>query len=226
MRGGGDLFVVIKLSCLLGLLSITFGEPVLAAAVRDCPRIISSVERLACFDEAAGTPARTPNANPRWSPPELSAPGVARVMANEARRAPDDLAFRLSTEAEGPEGQQRLVISAPAIATLEPRPYLVISCVQNISRLQLLAGQPLEGNRVTVQLRTERRATPALPWQVMENGRLLDAGRGLPAIDQIKALLGAERIQVVSEHPALAGLSFDAQGLDPLIEQARHACRW
>lgn len=198
----------------------------LADATRDCTRVSSRVERLACFDDAAGTPAYQPVARGRWSAPELSAPSVARIMANERERAPDDLAFRLSVQPEGRMGQKLVVISAPAIAATEPRPYLAISCVENISRLQLLTAQPIESNRVTMRLRTERQATSLLPWQVLENGQVLDAGRGLPAIEQIKALIGAHRIQILSDHPALEGLSFDALGLDPLIDQARQACRW
>lgn len=72
----------------------------------------------------------------------------------------------------------------------------------------------------------ERNATTATAWQVMENGQVLDAGRGLPAIEQIKQLIGAHRIRVHSDNPQVDGLTFDAQGLDPLINQARSACRW
>lgn len=63
-------------------------------------------------------------------------------------------------------------------------------------------------------------------WQVTENGQVLDAGRGLPGIEQIKPLIGARRIQVESDNPAVDGLIFDAQGLDPLIDEARKTCRW
>ncbi|QZP24607.1 type VI secretion system-associated protein VasI [Pseudomonas mosselii] len=213
-------------SCVLGLAWFALLEPTFAAPVRDCTGIVSNVERLACFDEAAGTPARVPAIGRRWSAPELDAPSVARVMANEARRAPDNLAFILGFEDDKRTGRRQVVISAPAIATSEPRPYLAVSCVQNISRLQLLTAEPVQGNRVTLQLRTEHRSTRSLAWQVLENGQVLDAGRGLPAIEQIKVLQGAQRILVVSDHPALDGLRFDAQGLDPLIDQARTACRW
>jgi type VI secretion system protein VasI len=213
-------------SCVLGLAVFALLEPALAAPMRDCTRIVSNVERLACFDEAAGTPARLPAMRRGWSAPELDAPSMARVLANEARRTPDNLAFHLGAEDDRRTGHRQVVISAPAIATSEPRPYLAISCVQNISRLQLLTGDPVQGNRVSLQLRTEHRATSPLVWQVMENGQVLDAGRGLPAIEQIKVLQGAHRILVVSDHPALDGLRFDAQGLDPLIDQARKACRW
>ncbi|WP_460415868.1 type VI secretion system-associated protein VasI [Pseudomonas sp. microsymbiont 2] len=196
----------------------------LANPPRDCPRIVSNLERLACFDEAAGTPA--PVRRQQWSAAEQDAPTLRGVMINEARRAPDDLAFRISDQSDGSAGRTRLVISAPAIAAAQPGSYLAISCIENISRLQLITGRPVEARRVTVQLRTERLATPAVPWQVMENGQVLDAGRGLPAIEKIRALIGAHRIHVVSDDSELDGLSFDAEGLDPLIAQAREACRW
>ncbi|MOA41014.1 hypothetical protein D3C78_1629380 [compost metagenome] len=55
---------------------------------------------------------------------------------------------------------------------------------------------------------------------------MLDAGRGLPAIEQIRKLIGAQRIEVVSDYGEVDGLTFDAQGLDPLISRARSTCRW
>jgi type VI secretion system protein VasI len=209
----------------VGLSLLFVLQPSFAGALRDCPRVVSNLERLACFDEAAGTPARAPSQ--AWSAPEQQAPSVSRVMANEAGRPIDDLTFRLGNAyEEGGAAQSWLVISAPAIVSAEPRSYLVISCIQNISRLQLITGQPLNAKRVKVQLQGARGASTATAWQVMENGQVLDAGRGLPAIEQIKRLIGAHRVQVVSDDPAVDGLTFDAQGLDPLIDQARKTCRW
>ncbi len=156
----------------------------------------------------------------QWSPPEQDSPTVRRVLTHEAGRHPDDLTFRLTPEDEG------LTISAPAIASAASHSYLVISCLQNISRLQLVAAQPVDAGRVTVRLQGERSTTVATPWQVTENGQVLDAGRGLPGIEQIKQLIGAHRIEVQSDNPSIDGLVFDAQGLDPLIDEARKTCRW
>lgn len=200
------------------LLLLFCWAPALAAESRDCPRIVSNIERLACFDQAAGTPAHT--MSPQWSAQEQAAPTLRRVLAQEVGRAPQDLMFRLSS------GDDGIVISAPAIASVAPQPYLVISCVQNISRLQLITAHPIDSSRVKVRLRGERGATITRPWQVTENGQVLDAGRGLPGIEQIKQLIGAHRIHVDSDDPAVHGLVFDAQGLDPLIDEARKACRW
>lgn len=202
----------------LSLLLMIGCMPISAYSDQDCPRIVSNLERLACFDQSAGTPAHLEPA--QWSAPEQDSPTLRRVLTGEVGRTPEDLTFRLRPEDDG------LMISAPAIASVAPHSYLVISCVQRISRLQLVAAHPIEEGRVMVRLQGERGATVPTPWQVMENGQVLDAGRGLPGIEQIKQLIGAQRIQVASDHPAVDGLVFDADGLDPLIAEVRKTCRW
>ena len=200
------------------LLLLFCWAPALAVEPRDCPRIVSNIERLACFDQAAGTPAHTMSR--QWSAQEQDAPTLRRVVTQALERAPGDLMFRLS------RGDDEVMISAPADTLVTPAPYLVISCVQNISRLQLVTAHPIDTGRVTVRLLGEHGSTAPTPWQVRENGQVLDAGRGLPGIEQIKQLIGAKRIYVGSDNPAVDGLVFDAQGLDPLIDEARKACRW
>ena len=210
--------MIIRYAGGLGVSLLFLLMPALTRASQDCQRIVSNIERLACFDQAAGTPGFTPQR--QWSAQELEAPTVRRVLIHETGRAPEDLRFRLRSEEGG------LMISAPAIASVAPHPYLIISCVQNISRLQLVTAQPVDASRVQVRLLGERGATVPTPWQVMENGQVLDAGRGLPGIEQIRQLIGAHRIHVESDNPAVDGLVFDAQGLDPLIDEARKTCRW
>ncbi|HDS1698584.1 MULTISPECIES: type VI secretion system-associated protein VasI [Pseudomonas] len=210
--------MIIRYAGGVGLSLLFLFMPALTRASQDCSRIVSNIERLACFDQAAGTPGFTPHR--QWSAQELEAPTVRRVLIHETGRAPEDLRFRLRSEEGG------LMISAPAIASVAPHPYLIISCVQNISRLQLVTAQPVDASRVQVRLLGERGATVPTPWQVMENGQVLDAGRGLPGIEQIRQLIGAHRIHVESDNPAVDGLVFDAQGLDPLIDEARKTCRW
>jgi len=199
-------------------------QPALAKRALDCPEIVSNIERLACFDSAAGAPAHT--TTKPWSAPEQEAPSVLRVMANEASRSAEDLTFRNGERSKGSDGIAELVISAPAIASGDQRSYLAISCIQNISRLQLITPKPIDVGWVTVRLEGDGGSTNDTPWQVMENGQVLDAGRGLPAIEQIKKLIGAHRIAVTSDHSEVDGLTFDAQGLDTLISQARSTCRW
>ncbi|WP_296231150.1 type VI secretion system-associated protein VasI [Pseudomonas sp. UBA4617] len=220
----GELVMISRRACYAGVSLLFCMQPVLAGLDRECPRIVSDIERLACFDRAAGTPAHVSSRS--WSAQEQEAPTVMRVMANEASRAADDLTFRIGSGSEAGSATAGLMISAPAIASTSEGPYLAISCIQKISRLQLITTRPVDASWVTVRLTSEGGATRNTPWRVMENGQVLDGGRGLPAIEQIRQLIGAHRIVVASDRSEVDGLVFDAQGLGPLIEQARGACRW
>lgn len=198
-----------------------------AASARDCTAILSSLERLACFDQAAGTPVRVPAVSTRpfvERQPEI----VHLVQANEAKRRPEDSRFLISSFPEsGDARQQRVVVSAPALGTAAPAPYLVISCLSKISRMQLVLNEALAHNQVRLRLFMDGQpVSPPQPWRVLDTGRVVDAGRGLPAIALLKGLNGGSRLQLESDHPALDGLVFDAEGLGELIELERQACRW
>ncbi|CRM57478.1 type VI secretion-associated protein, family [Pseudomonas sp. 28 E 9] len=194
---------------------------------QDCPAIVSPLKRLECFDLAAGTPIHHPPASPRAQGRVL--PIVDLVQRNEAKRAPEDQRFLLSSF-PAPENDQspRLVISAPALGALPPRPYLAISCESKISRLQLVLDEPAKPNKIRIQLfNDERPVSAAYQWQVLDDaGLVVDAGRGLQAISLLRNMGGGQRLRLESDYSRLHGLVFDAEGLGELIEQERQACRW
>ena len=93
------------------------------SATQECPSIVSPLKRLECFDLAAGTPVHHAPAAPRALGRVL--PIVDLVQRNETKRPPEDQRFLLSSFPEPDNDQQhRLVISAPALGALPPRPYL------------------------------------------------------------------------------------------------------
>ncbi|CAD5109368.1 type VI secretion system-associated protein VasI [Zestomonas carbonaria] len=195
----------------------------------DCTAISVAVDRLACFDAIAGTPADPPS-----SPAVSSAPGastesvrqpliVELMRSNEAERQEEDSRF-LMTEARDPV---QVVISAPALGSVAPRPYLAISCLSDITRLQLLVDKTIERNQVRLRLLVDGRpVSDAATWQVLEEGGIVDAGRGLVAIDLLRRLGKGSRLQVESDYPPFDGLVFDATGLEAMIERERKACHW
>lgn len=202
-------------------------QAISASEQRDCTSIASSLERLACFDLAAGTPIRLPPVQPQ--PFTERRPAIVDLMQlNEAKRQADDSRFLISTLPEpGDDSQQQVVISAPALGALDPRPYLAISCESKISRLQLVLDQPLEPNKVRLQLfNDDHPVSRAYDWRVLDSGVVIDAGRGLPAIALLRGLGGGQRLRLESDYPPLNGLTFDAEGLGGLIEQERQICRW
>ncbi len=211
-----------------------------AASRSTCVDIASPVERLACFDAAAGTPASSPAAAPVSRPPERSQPQPAPpqktkppeivewVRRNEVSRPPNDHGFRLSRTEDALPGWSRVIISAPAQGNATAPPQLAISCLSNISRLQLLTDQPIGPNRMNVRLLLDSRpVAAATPWQVLEDGTVVDAGRGLVAIEQLRHLLRpAGLLTIESDYPPLSGLAFDAKELHTLMKQQREACHW
>ncbi|NWL75386.1 type VI secretion system-associated protein TagO [Pseudomonas taiwanensis] len=201
------------------------------AAGPDCTRIVSAVERLACFDAAAGTPPTPPSSQP----PSVSAEPAVRaaditvlVRENEVGRRPDQTASILGRSADDLPGQFKVVISSPALSGAAPRPLLAISCLSNISRLQLLTADPLPVNRVSIRLLLDGRPiSPSRPWQVLEDGTVTDAGRGLVAIEQLRELTRpGQQLQLESDHSPFHGLRFDVSALAGQMMQQREACHW
>lgn len=217
------------------------------AAGRSCRTIVSAIERLACFDGEAGTPPvpAAEMATPSIVAPTAAAPAavvstatppamvrvpdiVGLVQRNESRRKADHAGVLLLRVGDAIPGQDKVVISAPAQAGSEPRPLLAISCLQNISRLQLITAEPLDVSRVSIRVLLDGRPiSDRRPWQVVEDGTVTDAGRGLVAIEQLRHLTRAsQQMQLESDHAAFHGLSFDTVALHELMAQQREACHW
>ncbi|MGW9065052.1 type VI secretion system-associated protein VasI [Achromobacter animicus] len=211
------------------------------AAGRSCRTIVSAIERLACFDAEAGTPPvpaaemATPSTVAPTAAVSTAAPSMVRVpdivglvQRNESRRKADHAGVLLLRVGDAIPGQDKVVISAPALAGSEPRPLLAISCLQNISRLQLITAEPLDVSRVSIRVLLDGRPiSDRRPWQVVEDGTVTDAGRGLVAIEQLRHLTRAsQQMQLESDHAAFHGLSFDTAALHELIAQQREACHW
>lgn len=205
------------------------GLPAVAIST-DCSRITSALERLACFDAAAGTPpAPHSPAAPTAAEPTVKTPHITRLVeANEAGRRPEDTASRISRSADSLPGQDTVVISAPALAGPASDTYLAISCLSNISRLQLLSREPLPVNHISVRLVLDGKPiSQARPWQVLEDGTVSDAGRGLVAIEQLRHLTRpAQLLQIESNHSPFDGMSFDVSALAEQMSTQREACHW
>lgn len=201
---------------------------------RDCTVIVSAVKRLACFDERNGTPPlpvtrREPTEDHGTTPSIPVLPIVGMVRDNEAARSAEDEArFRIMEVHDSALDQQQVVISAPALGVSEQRPYLAISCLSNITRLQLLVEQPIEHNQVRMRLVLDDRplTESKIAWRVLEVGNVVDAGRGLVAIDQLKRLGEGGHLRLESDYIPFDGLVFDATGLKDLVDRQREACHW
>ena len=229
------------ISCLLVLCLAACGRDsddrhrAAAPTTPDCTKIRSSVERLACFDAVARTPAEPPApAATATSTPDMVQQGstassliTSLAQRNETQRKADDHRFLLSRSRDEAADTLRIVISAPALGSEAPSPLMTISCLSGISRLQVIAAKPVPHNRIRMQLLMDGNPiADATTWQVLDAGNIVDAGRGLVAIDTLKRMGSGGRLQTQSDYPPLDGLIFDATGLSDLIAQQREACRW
>jgi type VI secretion system protein VasI len=187
-----------------------------------CAGIMSGQARLACFD-AAIQPA-VPHRTVISPEPEM----FRFVADNESHRAKDNWGFLMSDAVEyAPTDQHRVIISGPAVNLPAPRPYLVVACVSNLTRFQLLMPRPVSALRASVTMSVDGKTSGgARTWQTLDGGRILDAGYGVPAIQYVNSLSGAQRIRIQAGDPEIGDLQFDAQGLGAAILVQRKACHW
>lgn len=180
----------------------------------NCATNDSQLERLHCYDNLFRHATDGPTGDdPR--PPQWYA-----VEALEQARGDQDFGFRRARRADGD-----ILMSAPALGTTAPRPRLVISCEDTITRFQLHLDTPLDEGRTHLRLRTPGRDVTQ-PWRIRDGGYVVSGGRGLPAIDTLRRLVDAGTLTLGSDIPALDGLRFDLTELRARIAPLREACRW
>ncbi|EAW3209385.1 type VI secretion system-associated protein TagO [Salmonella enterica] len=215
-----------SLRWLLPLLLITSpvfagDEQVTLEAMSACRKEPAALERLDCYDRILA-----PQSDSGFAGALVKAryDGEARKRAfeQEAQRADNSTALLLTrTEGEHPT----VVITTPAIGSLPPRPVLMFSCVDNITRMQVALSASRQEHDIPVTLKTESGAFRSR-WFVRENGFLLEASRGLSGIDEIKQLFGARTLTLETGNGGAGQLIFNIDGLAQTLAPLREACHW
>ena len=178
-----------------------------------CAALTSRLERLNCYDELFRAGAVTASASD-----SRPAQWYAARALEQGRR--DDFTFRIKRERDGD-----VLMSAPALGTTAPRPRLVISCDDTITRFQLHVDRPLGEGRTQLNLRTAHADLNPI-WRIRDGGYLVSGGRGLPAIATLRQLFDSATLHLGSDIAVLDGLRFDIGGLRERIQPLRDACRW
>lgn len=190
-------------------------------AMQSCRRESAALERLDCYDRLLAP----------LSPSGFDGALVKAGFVGEARPAPQSRKtprgqhHRTAGDAGAGE-RPTVVITTPAIGHVPPRPVLMFSCVDNITRMQVALMHPLDVHDIAVTLNADNRALRS-HWFVRENGTLLESSRGLSGIDEIKQLFGAKTLTVDTGADNAAGkLTFNIDGLARAIAPLRDACHW
>lgn len=177
-----------------------------------CVDETSRLERLSCYDDVFKT---ADSAIEERELPDL----WYAIERQERDRDSDDLGLIV-----GLTGDDALM-SVPALGTTPPRPIMVMACEKQITRFQLHMPEPLNNARVDLRL-TANGTTIQQQWRVRDGGHVINGGRGLPAIETLRQLLGANEVTIESDVSSLNGLRFDISDLRQLIQPLREACRW
>ena len=195
----------------------------------DCTAFKSSLQRLTCFDQYFNTPFEIENnRNSAKKAPGRQSKIMQMAMRIEKQR--NDQTTGLLREAimeHESAGQQRIILTTPAIGSLPPRPLLMISCINNITRLQIGLHNSINRGRVDIALGLKNSTQQTdYSWRVLGNGEIIDAGHGIPSIDLLKKMIGHNRVRILSEEMVLEGLTFDITGFTHYVKSFRIACHW
>ncbi|WP_343647993.1 type VI secretion system-associated protein VasI [Enterobacter sp.] len=191
-------------------------------AMQTCRNEPAALERLDCYDRLlvplspagfGGALVKASFVGKAWS----------RAMEQEKNRQgyTTDL---LMTQLPG--DRPTVVITTPAVGHLPPRPVLMFSCVDNITRMQIALTTPRQENDIPITLKTDDGLFHS-HWFIRENGTLLESSRGLAGINEIKPLFGTNTLTIETGSGSTAGtLTFNISGLLQSITPLREACHW
>ncbi|MEQ1963228.1 type VI secretion system-associated protein VasI [Xenorhabdus khoisanae] len=220
--------IVLIISSLLASLA---GNPKLAAVVEpkeavavkeeqnldelyNCRFEPSPLIRLACYDSALN--------NLKFKtvqiPIENMGPSWRQAMEQEMKRTDYSTDFIVK---QGENGEAPVILTTPALGVAPPRPVLMLSCIDSITRLQVALPKAVESGVVTV---TTDKAEYRTEWFVREHGYLWESSRGLPGIEEIKRLMNSERVTITGSNGHQ--ITFNISQLEQAAKPLRAACRW
>lgn len=184
--------------------------------IETCTTIVSDRDRLFCFDEAVNTPI--------FITPNTSLPAPSSINYPEEWR---DVHYMEQKRTAGSEGFWRTENSLEHYDTLhftqpvEDLGIVVLSCINNISRVEVMLNKPLYQGAVPIAIegknKEERR------WLLDDTGYILREGRGLPSIAIIRNLMGEMQFTLTlnERHYTLSLKDFDEQ-----VKQLQTLCHW
>ena len=184
---------------------------------KGCVLIKSKLERLYCFDQAFMTPLSTTTTQ---SLAQERAAEWIRAYTNEATRQ-GDTHFLFGAEEDKPNN---MWLTATAIGAIPPRPILMLSCIDDISRVELiLPKEMIEGS---IQIGVNQPSSQGPLWMSDYTGLVFRTGRGTPAIHVMKSMLPGDTLTLSSDSAVFNDLQFDTTGLSQAIISLKKACRW
>ncbi|WP_367299769.1 type VI secretion system-associated protein VasI [Hafnia alvei] len=193
-------------------------------AMEACRNEPFPLPRLQCYDQAwhpkmqnVGVPlgnAKTDKPDEAWQ----------LAMAQEHQRSSNDPTLLLR-ELNNNSGEPILLMTTPSQEGGSVQAILAISCVENITRMQLVFNQPLGNGESPLTLRTSKNDIDTR-WFWRSSGYRLESSRGLSGIAEIQQLFGSATLTLIANKKALNGLTFQLNNLQTTLQPLRKACHW
>ncbi|MCO4157986.1 type VI secretion system-associated protein VasI [Citrobacter amalonaticus] len=202
------------------VVSVTNAQTTLSAMMA-CRRKPAALERLDCYDHILAP--EQPGFDGALVKASYEGEAWKRAFTQEKQR-PDNSTTLMMTQNGGE--RPTVIITTPAIGNIPPRPVLMFSCVDNITRMQVALTHAMTPDSIDVTLTADTRQIQS-HWFIRENGTLLESSRGLSGIDEIRQLFGAKTLTIDTGTDNAAGkLTFNIDGLAKAIAPLRDACHW
>ncbi|WP_236688264.1 type VI secretion system-associated protein VasI [Photobacterium kishitanii] len=220
-------WIVLPLSLIFvpSLVSAQQDSTVMLDRANQCRDIESKLERLQCFDEVFDTPIAVVETLMSRNAVQYPSSWI-RAMKSEQNRG-DTKGFILNQQDEG-NGLSRMWLTATAmnapLTDTQLGPILMLTCFEKISRIQLILPEPIQAGRVSISIPGSPVVTQ--DWISDDSGYLLRSGRGIPAIDAIKAMTSAPQLILRSDIAGIDNLEFDNKNLAEALTPMREICRW
>lgn len=197
--------------------------------LKSCQKEASPLIRLDCYDMAVTKTLQPQSVDNNTNllsviPKLIRAKSVLLALEQEKTRAQATTDFIITTTNEE-SNNPTIVITTPAIGVKPPRPILAFSCIDNITRMQIIFSHPLISQQSRVKLKTEKVEFNTI-WFIRDDGYTLEASRGLPGIEEIQKLFQANTLSFTSTNNMVNKLSFNIQDLAQTIKPLRETCRW
>ena len=191
-------------------------------AMQSCRRESAALERLDCYDRLLA-PLSPSGFDGALVKAGFVGEAWTRATEQEKRREGNTTELLVT---QVPGERPTVVITTPAIGHVPPRPVLMFSCVDNITRMQVALTHAMTQNDIAVTLTTETERFQS-HWFIRENGTLLESSRGLSGIEEIKQLFGAKTLTInTGTDSAVGKLTFNIDGLAKTIAPLHEACHW
>ncbi len=181
---------------------------------QQCTSIAERLERLNCFDQLFNTPmVMVRNEDVADDKPQ------AWHMAFDSTS--DNQVLNLVKNGSEESGDAWLTLRARHVEG-EQAPVLLMSCINNISRIELALPEAMDAARIRVSIARG----PAQSWRSDDVGVLYSSAQGMPAIAMMKAMSKDSRLILRSNAPQVDGLHFDTAQLSQALIPLKTRCGW